>query len=147
MKLICHTLTQVQPGREHSVKLTATVVSSSGIGDILPKARDCFFTNEGSLEFYEKYTLTNCRLECGIKQAEKVHGCIPWHLPKVTNYAKTCASPFMPREKTQPPAILGRQGLSSNTLRIRSTTARTAFLIAKSPHIRLLSPHQCLGDH
>ena len=95
MKLICDTLTQVQPGREHSVKLTATVVSSSGIGDILPEARDCFFTNEGSLEFYEKYTLTNCRLECGIKEAEKVHGCIPWHLPKVTNCAKTCASQFM----------------------------------------------------
>ena len=137
MKLICHTLTQVQPGREHSVKLTATVVSSSGIEDILPKARDCFFTNEGSLEFYEKYTLSNCRLECGIKQAEKVHGCIPWHLPKVTICAKTCESPFMPREKTRPPVIPGLQGPSLTRCRILPIVAIIAAQTAISSHICL----------
>ena len=76
----------MQPGREHSVDLSATVVSAaSGILDLLQEARDCFFTDEGRLEFYEKYTFSNCKLECGIKQAEKVLGCIPWHLPKVKN--------------------------------------------------------------
>ena len=77
---------QVQPGREHFVEVSATVVSTStGIRDIVQDARDCFFADEGSLEFYKKYTFSNCRLECGIRQAEKIHGCIPWHLPKVRN--------------------------------------------------------------
>ena len=74
---------QLQPGREHFVDLSATVVSTNGIRDILPEARECFFTDEGDLEFYKRYTFSNCRLECGIKKAEQQLGCIPWHLPKV----------------------------------------------------------------
>ena len=74
---------QLQPGREHFIDLSATVVSNNGIQDILPEARDCYFSDEGGLEFYEKYTFSNCRLECAIQKAEKIYGCVPWHLPKV----------------------------------------------------------------
>ena len=74
---------QLQPGREHFIDLSATVVSTNGIRDILPEARDCFFSDEGDLEFYKSYTFSNCRLECGIKKSEQKLGCIPWHLPKV----------------------------------------------------------------
>ena len=28
---------------------------------ILVKARDCYFTDESSLAFYDKYTFSNCR--------------------------------------------------------------------------------------
>jgi len=80
---------QLQPGREHFVDLSATVVSTNGIRDILPEARECFFTDEGDLEFYKRYTFSNCRLECGIKKAEHQLGCIPWHLPKGEN-STTC---------------------------------------------------------
>ena len=74
----------MQPGREHLVELYATVVSTStGIRDIVQDARDCFFADEGSLEFYKKYTFSNCRLECAIKKAEQIYDCVPWHLPRV----------------------------------------------------------------
>ena len=74
---------RLQPGREHYVDLSATVVSTRGIKDVAPQARGCFFTDEGSLEFYKIYTFSNCRLECMIKKAEERYKCIPWHLPKV----------------------------------------------------------------
>ena len=74
---------QLQPGREHFIDLSATVVSNNGIRDILPEARDCYFPDEGDLEFYEMYTFSNCMLECAIKSSEQRYGCVPWHLPRV----------------------------------------------------------------
>ena len=74
---------QLQPGHEHFVDLSATVISSNGIEDIQPKARGCLFPEEGSLEFYERYTFTNCMLECAILKAEERLHCIPWYLPQV----------------------------------------------------------------
>ena len=77
---------QLQPGREHYVDLSASVVSTNNIKDILPEARGCLFNDESDLDFYESYTYSNCRLECRIKAAEKKHKCIPWHLPKVSSF-------------------------------------------------------------
>ena len=74
---------KVQPGREHFIDLSAVVVSTKDIKDITPEARNCFFSAEGDLEFYEEYTHSNCRLECAIKEAASKFGCVPWHLPKV----------------------------------------------------------------
>ena len=62
----------LQPGREHFVDLSATLVSTKGIRKILPEARGCLFTDEGNLEFYKSYTFSNCRLECQIRDAS--HG-------------------------------------------------------------------------
>ena len=74
---------QLQPGHEHFVDLSATVVSSSNIEHIQPEARRCFFPQEGDLKFYERYTFSNCMLECAILGAEERLHCIPWYLPKV----------------------------------------------------------------
>ena len=74
---------KLEPGREHFVDLSATVVATNGIKDILPEARGCLFTDEGALEFYKSYTFSNCRLECAIREAEEKSKCVPWHLPKV----------------------------------------------------------------
>ena len=74
---------KLEPGREHFVKLSASVVSTDDIKDIAPEARDCFFADEGNLDFYKKYTFSNCRLECAIKRTEKIFKCVPWHLPRV----------------------------------------------------------------
>ena len=76
---------KLEPGREHFVKLSASVVSTDDIKDIAPEARDCFFADEGNLDFYKKYTFSNCRLECAIKRTEKIFKCVPWHLPRVGN--------------------------------------------------------------
>ena len=74
---------EVEPGREHFIDLSAIVVSTDDIKEITPEARDCFFPDEGDLEFYKRYTFSNCRLECAIKRLEKIFGCVPWHLPRV----------------------------------------------------------------
>ena len=74
---------QLEAGKEHFVDLSATVVTTKSIREILPEARGCLFTDESDLEFYRSYTYSNCRLECQIKLAEQKHKCIPWHLPKV----------------------------------------------------------------
>ena len=76
---------KMQAGQEHFIDLSAILVTSKDIQGIAPEARDCFFPEEGELDFYMKYSLSNCRLECGIKKAEEKYGCIPWHLPKVFN--------------------------------------------------------------
>ena len=76
----------LQPGHEHFVDLSATVVSSNNIKHLQPAARACLFPDEGDLEFYEKYTFSNCMLECAILEAEKKLDCIPWYLPKVKQF-------------------------------------------------------------
>ena len=76
---------QVEAGREHFIDLSAVVVSTNDIKDITPEARDCFFDDEGDLEFYRSYTYSNCRLECAIKKSEEIFNCVPWYLPKVRN--------------------------------------------------------------
>ena len=76
---------QLQPGHEHFIELSASVVSNTSDfqKDILPEARECYFSDEGNLEFYEGYTFSNCRLECAIKKSEDIYNCTPWHLPRV----------------------------------------------------------------
>ena len=74
---------KIKPGQEHFIDLSATVVSTNEIKDINPEARNCFFEDEGDLEFYKRYTFSNCRLECAIKRSEKIFKCVPWHLPRV----------------------------------------------------------------
>lgn len=74
---------QVEAGKEHFIDLSAVVVSTNDINDITPEARDCFFADEGNLDFYKSYTFSNCRLECAIKKSEEIFNCVPWHLPRV----------------------------------------------------------------
>ena len=74
---------QVEAGREHFIDLSAVVVSTNDIKDITPEARNCFFHDEGDLEFYKSYTFSNCKLECAIKNSKAVFNCVPWHLPRV----------------------------------------------------------------
>ena len=75
----------IQPGHEHFIDLTHQVFSTSGINNLSPDIRNCYFRTEGDLSYYDEYTYTNCMLECGIKGAEKIVGCIPWYLPRGEN--------------------------------------------------------------
>lgn len=83
---------QLEPGREHFVELSAITVSTNDINSMPPEARNCFFSSEGDLEFYEAYTHSNCRLECAIKEAASKFGCVPWHLPKVGSFLSNLRS-------------------------------------------------------
>ena len=75
---------KLQPGREHFIELSAKVVSTKDIRGIAPESRECHFHDEGDLAFYEKYTYSNCRLECAIMKSVDIYGCVPWYLPRVT---------------------------------------------------------------
>ena len=76
---------KVEPGREHFIDLSATMVSANDIKAIAPEDRHCFFQDESDLDFYKRYTFSNCRLECAIETLEKIFKCVPWHLPRVRN--------------------------------------------------------------
>jgi len=74
---------QLEPGREHSLELGAQVLSSTGVRELAPEDRRCFYPDEGDLHLYSRYTFTNCRFECGMREVEGVLGCVPWFLPQV----------------------------------------------------------------
>ena len=74
------------PGLEHFIDLSATMVFAKDIKHLDPEQRNCYFPDEGALTFYEDYTHTNCELECAILEVQKRLGCIPWFLPKVWSY-------------------------------------------------------------
>ena len=76
---------KLQPGWEHFIDLSAVFVSTNDIKELTPEARDCFFADEGNLDFYQNYTFSNCRLECAIKKSNETYKCVPWHLPRVRN--------------------------------------------------------------
>ena len=87
----------IEPGHEHFIDLTSEVFSSSdGIKHLDPLKRNCYFNSEGDLEYYEEYTYINCKLECGIKEAQKLTECIPWYLPR-TQDSLVC-DPWMTME-------------------------------------------------
>ena len=80
---------QIQPGHEHFLDIQGQTLTSTGIEDLNPEDRRCYFQDEGNLEFYDKYTFSNCKLECGIKVVEKMFNCIPWYLPQM-NSSQAC---------------------------------------------------------
>ena len=48
----------IQPGHEHFLSLSTQISTASGIDSLSPEDRQCYFPNEGYLEFYEKYSKT-----------------------------------------------------------------------------------------
>ena len=76
---------KLEPGREHFIDLSASIVSSTEeIREITAEARNCLYTDESDLDFYESYTYTNCKFECRLKEAEEKIKCTPWYIPKVS---------------------------------------------------------------
>ena len=72
----------IEPGREHFLSLNTQIISANKkIKSLTSEERNCFFPNEGNLEFYDLYSYDNCVLECKIKITEKSLNCTPWFLP------------------------------------------------------------------
>ena len=44
--------------------------------------RQCYTRGEGQLEYHGVYTYSSCQLECRIRRAEQLAGCVPWYLPQ-----------------------------------------------------------------
>ena len=86
----------LEPGHTHYMSLQSQVYTTRGIQGLKPEDRQCYFPHEGDLDFYDKYTFQNCRLECGIKHVEKSLKCIPWFLPQGLN--NTACDPWRARQ-------------------------------------------------
>ena len=91
-----HNYILVQPGHETFLSLSGEVHSASGIEDLTPEDRNCYFPHEGDLAFYNNYTYLNCRFACGILLAEAQVGCMPWYLPQRLN--SLICDPWQTRE-------------------------------------------------
>ena len=75
---------KIQPGLEHSVKLSGySVTTEAAARAIAPEKRNCYFPDEASLDFYSTYSFTNCKFECKLKLSLTAIGCTPWYLPQV----------------------------------------------------------------
>ena len=65
-----------------SVKITPKVLESSpNMKDSDPNDRECLFSHERELELLTGYSHSGCLFECGLKEAEKACGCVPWNYP------------------------------------------------------------------
>ena len=72
----------LQPGHEHFMDISYQIFNSNDMRALDPIDRNCYFEDEGSLEFFDKYTYSNCKFECGIKLAKSTVNCISWYLPQ-----------------------------------------------------------------
>ena len=90
----------VKPGRDNYVAITALrVVAEDGIKPIEPHDRRCKFPDETPLEVHQKYSQSNCLLECSIQYAREMMrrnasvnaACTPWYYPRTNNeYTNIC---------------------------------------------------------
>ena len=74
----------IQPGYEHFLSVSSSVVTANDIQGLSPAARNCYFSDEGSLQYYQSYTFSNCMFECSILQAQTELQCSLWYLPHPT---------------------------------------------------------------
>jgi hypothetical protein len=72
----------LEPGREHFVELHADFIDTEpAFRKLAIVDRNCSFEDEGSLDYYMRYSHTSCIFECTLKLAAVAANCTPWHLP------------------------------------------------------------------
>nr|CAD7206001.1 unnamed protein product [Timema douglasi] len=57
--------------------------TSSGLESYTPKARQCFFSHEKHLLYFNVYTQGNCEMECLINITREVCGCTAFYVPSL----------------------------------------------------------------
>jgi len=73
----------VAPGRETWVEVTPLVVTSHpSLASLSPTSRGCLLPHESALDHHAAYSVSSCRLECGLARAEAEVNCVPWALPR-----------------------------------------------------------------
>ncbi|VVC28454.1 Hypothetical protein CINCED_3A005017 [Cinara cedri] len=67
-----------------------SIYSTPEVKDLTPKQRGCRFLNESNLEISPAvYTYNMCRIQCRMKQANKLCGCVPFYYKPLDKY-KIC---------------------------------------------------------
>ena len=78
---LCNLLLLISRKRIPVLSVSSSVVSANDIRGLSPQARNCYFSDEGSLLYYKSYTFSNCMFECSIKAAQALLKCSLWFLP------------------------------------------------------------------
>ena len=91
----------IRPGMENHVAISALeIMGEESIKSIDAKDRDCYFPDENSLEMHQKYSQSNCILECNLNFAldmmklENETLCIPWFYPIPDNKVSQFCDPW-----------------------------------------------------
>ena len=91
----------VRPGMENHVAISALeIMGEKAIKTINPKSRDCYFSDESSLEMHQRYSQSNCILECNLKYAlemmkeQNETACVPWFYPIPDNRVSQFCDPW-----------------------------------------------------
>ncbi|XP_005179825.2 pickpocket protein 28-like isoform X2 [Musca domestica] len=66
---------------------------------VAPKDRQCYFTHERPLLYYQYYTRRNCESECDAQFFLRTCNCIPYFMPKIYANASTCYIPHFDCQK------------------------------------------------
>ncbi|XP_073831775.1 pickpocket protein 28-like [Musca autumnalis] len=81
----------VNLGYQTNFRITAIKdEAQAALRSVAPKDRQCYFTNEQPLLYYQYYTRRNCESECDAKFFLHECNCIPYFLPKIYANATTC---------------------------------------------------------
>jgi hypothetical protein len=76
----------VEPGNSYTFRVSANQIITNERFDAMPHIeRNCLLPKEHlNSNFFRKYSKSSCEYECGIQQAEKECGCIPWYIPRTS---------------------------------------------------------------
>ena len=94
----------VRPGKENFAIISAVqATASEDIRSIEPVKRQCYFKTENPLEIHNKYSRSNCMLECSLNYTRRmmgklneanVDGCIPWFYPVTDDHYTNVCDPW-----------------------------------------------------
>lgn len=61
------------------------IITSEKLRDYKPNKRQCYFTTERQLRFFNIYSENNCKLECLTNYTESICGCVKFSMPSMSN--------------------------------------------------------------
>ncbi|XP_063619658.1 pickpocket protein 28-like [Cydia splendana] len=75
-----------QPGKTTSFAIKLDILDTADeLAHYSPEVRQCYFPNERYLQFFQKYTSSNCQLECLTNYTVKICGCVSFYMPRNTS--------------------------------------------------------------
>ncbi|XP_047984447.1 pickpocket protein 28-like [Leguminivora glycinivorella] len=72
-----------QPGKTTSFAIKLDILDTAQeLAGYAPDVRQCYFTSERYLQFFQKYTSSNCQLECLANYTIQNCGCVNFYMPR-----------------------------------------------------------------
>lgn len=75
----------ISPGREYRIQIKPVINNSTrSLRNVKEEARQCAYSQDKYLKFYQTYTQRNCILECETNYTLSVCDCVPIYLPSMS---------------------------------------------------------------